>query len=78
MKALHNVPQQGALPIEAIYWIVSHLIASFLDDLLEGPLPLDVDMDSQIGRDDRSSTEQTYVATVPRRLSCFISYMLIL
>lgn len=51
-KAIRSVPQQGTLPAEVIYRIVSYLVASFLDDLLDGSLALDVDMDSQVGRNE--------------------------
>ena len=51
-KAKRNVPRETAIPTEVIHSIVSHLVASFLDDVLEGPLALSVDMDSQVGKDE--------------------------
>ena len=44
-------PRQSKIPTKVVHKIVSHVVASFLDDLFEGPLALDVDMDVQIGKD---------------------------
>ena len=46
------MPRKNTIPTEVVHGIVSRLVASFLDDLLEGPLALSVDMDSQIGKDE--------------------------
>ena len=61
-KSERDVPRESAIPTEVIHGIVSYLVASFLDDLFEGPLALSVDIDSQIVKDGVSS----FVNTVQR------------
>ena len=40
--------QQSDIPTEVVHGIVSHVVASFLDDLFEGPLALDFGMSIQL------------------------------
>ena len=46
-----EVLRQSDVPTEVVHDIVSYVVASFLDDLLEGPLALDFGMGMQLGVD---------------------------
>ena len=40
--------RQRDIPTEVVHKIASHVVASFLDDLFEGPLALDAGMSIQL------------------------------
>ena len=46
--ALGGTLQQSDIPTEIVHDIVSYVVASFLDDLFEGPLALDFGMGIQL------------------------------